>query len=211
MKNLIVCFTGLVVGIYWLITIVFVLPDNYVNVSYSKFFRAFDTYMFQRWAFFAPPPKYNEKLYYAFFDADNKIHVYEIFEPLDRDKQQNAPFNKKEEVLDYILHNSTTSMSNISVDLQNMINYDIKNSKSDTSKVSNLQSTKTKVLIAGLEESNEFKTLCNYGRVVARLNHLHATSFRIRIAKVNIKKFIDQDSKKAENEEITFQSDLYKL
>ena len=92
-------------------TLFFNLPRNYLKIINSKSEAYFHFFLFQRWNFFAPPPNYNERLYYTFkSNADTNLIVYEVFEPLYKLKSQKAPFNNREDLLDYLLSNSLNSM-----------------------------------------------------------------------------------------------------
>jgi hypothetical protein len=44
---------------YWLLTFNYVMPNNYIRIEMIGPVNYFEKYFYQRWAFFAPPPKSN--------------------------------------------------------------------------------------------------------------------------------------------------------
>lgn len=109
------------------VNIFFVLPDNDLNVRAYKLNQYFDMVFFQRWAFFAPPPKFNERLYLNFFSINNRlIKRFEVLEEIAKSKQAAAPFNKPEEIIDYLVSNSVESIIDNSIQLRSVMEYEKK-------------------------------------------------------------------------------------
>ena len=52
--------------LYWFFTLIFVSPKNFIKINLYEEEQIFNTFLFQKWGFFAPPPKYNDRLYYKF-------------------------------------------------------------------------------------------------------------------------------------------------
>jgi hypothetical protein len=90
---------------YWVVTILFVSPDNYVKISLIKGEEFFDDLFYQNWAFFAPPPTSDNRLYYRFemLTDSCKVYTFEVLEPIIKMKRHAAPFNSSAEILEYVL------------------------------------------------------------------------------------------------------------
>lgn len=197
----------ILVAAYWLITLFFVFPANYLSVKGYYASKYFDLLFFQRWGFFAPPPTYNERLYYSFYKSDmHPTGTYEVLQNIYLEKQQKAPFNKKEEVIDYILSNSISTLIDYSNETRQVMTYE-----SYGHKKKDLDSIQLKHLIISMERRPEFKTLLNYGRLLAIKNGFYDSSIlvQIKVARMNIPQFEDR-SQKGE-EELIFASTIQKL
>ncbi len=48
-------------SIYWSLTLIFTSPSNFINISLLEYSYVFETFFFQKWAFFAPPPNSNDR------------------------------------------------------------------------------------------------------------------------------------------------------
>jgi hypothetical protein len=170
MKKLFVLLSILVFINYWIITIVFTFPENYISISLSKESRLFHTFFFQRWGFFAPPPNYNERLYYTFIDANSKTNsiTYEVLEPLNLQNNKNNIFNYESDILDYVLSNS---LSNITETI-NEVNkvYEFENSKK-----TNSDSLHAHILSDIVIKSPQFTTIQNYAKLVVSKTMFHPT------------------------------------
>jgi hypothetical protein len=98
---------------YWFINVFFNLPDNPIKIQFSKQETAFQSVLFQRWAFFAPPPQFNERLYYYFRSKTDttRVQIFETMQLICERKRKAAPFNMLEEKQDYILSGSTAELN----------------------------------------------------------------------------------------------------
>lgn len=104
---------------YFLITVLAVMPNNYFKITNKEFFDRFDQIFYQRWNFFAPPPKTNFRLYFEYKNADSKI-IYrklEVMKKLLKDKREKAPFNGYEEMMDYQLYGCVNIITTLLSDL----------------------------------------------------------------------------------------------
>lgn len=158
-----VCF-----GIYWVTTILFVAPDNFVSISLLKYKLHFETYFYQQWGFFAPPPKYNDRLYYYFINDANKESVlrYEVIQDLQALKSKRAPFNGTEDVLDYILSSSLHAINDGLVAVKESLEFEYNNRSTEDLKDS-ITIEEGKKFIQNIKS---FKTLHEYGQMVASKN-----------------------------------------
>jgi len=74
-------------------------------------------------------------------------------------------------------------------------------------------SERTALIIKSEEKTYEFKTLCNYAKIVAKNNNLSLTknSFQICISKTEMAQFTDRNKHIEMPEEIIFKSNLINL
>lgn len=167
MKKYITIFAILVFVIYWSITLVFTFPENYITISLSKESRLFHTFFFQRWGFFAPPPNYNERLYYTFIDNNTKSKsiTYEVLEPLNRQNNRNKIFNYESDILDYVLSNSLSNITETINELNKVYEF-------EGNKKSNSDSTHAQLISDIVVKSPQFNTIKNYAKYVASKNNV---------------------------------------
>jgi len=206
MKRLILIPFILIFFLYWGSTILFNLPDNYINLSLTKQSEQFNTFFFQKWSFFAPPPKFNDRLYYTFFSKKDTL-TFEVLEPLNLKKQISAPFNWNEDLLDYVISNSVNAVSDEVVEINQIM-------KNDTAKFSKMSDTiKSNYLIKQIQGIYCFQTLRNYAQFVANKNNLKTPDYRvqIQISRSYIPNFSDRYNFSTVNrEEIFFKSEILK-
>lgn len=174
---------------YWLVTLLFTLPDNYIKISLIKEERLFSTLFYQKWGFFAPPPKYNQKLIYIYLTNDNEpAHVYEALEKITSLKRNSAPFNSKPDLMEYIIGNSMSSVINYKIDLTDQFNAPLM----DTLAAFTNDSIKKDYIEKMIEKQNTFQTLVNYGKEIHKSNNLsdqNADKFIFSIVKEDIVPF----------------------
>ena len=174
---------------YLVVTFYFNLPSNYLKIHCSgKFGNYFNFFMFQRWNFFAPPPNFNDRLYYTFkMKSNNKVEVYEVLEPLSKKKCEKAPFNGKEGILDYLLTNSVIGINDELYKKNRFNSFLIATEKQSDS------SHKIKKDSEILNTSN-FQTLLAYGKLIIENNSSNQQfdSVQITIARIIIPKFLDR-------------------
>ncbi len=67
---------------------------------------------FSAWKFFTPPFTFNLRLYYITSDTTNasKTDTLEVLERIALRKQQHAPFNQKENIVDHLVNNSVNGL-----------------------------------------------------------------------------------------------------
>ncbi|WP_396147937.1 hypothetical protein [Flavobacterium sp.] len=202
-------FSTLISGLflfYGIATVVFSTPDNYINISLIEYNEKFNTFFYQRWGFFAPPPQSNDRLYYVFEKKTNKaeIIVYEVIEPLLKQKCSKAPFNGNEDLVDYLISNSIYLITDGIRAVRESFEYDakLKNKKVDEFEL-------TKKVNKVIETTKPFMTLLNYSKKVALNNKLEYADYNVylKITQKKIPKFIDRYKKNLnEDEQLIFDS-----
>ncbi|MGQ0828789.1 MAG: hypothetical protein ACT4ON_10380 [Bacteroidota bacterium] len=97
----------LLFAVWWATNVFFTLPDSSLPIVVNKnAFYKFDTYFYQRWGFFAPPPKSDDRLYYVYINnVDSSINVLEVTKKLVTEKNKMYLTNDKLAIQDYILFN----------------------------------------------------------------------------------------------------------
>ena len=174
----------------------------------------FDDLFYQNWAFFAPPPTSDNKLYYRFeqISDSNVVYTFEVLGPIIEMKRKAAPFNAQQEILEYILsgtvHNITDGLYSVnqSIEFGNEFNSDSLTRSED------LFERKLEIGKNYVQNSNNFLTLKNYGLVVAGRQSLNISDFvvNIYISEVSIPRFSDRaefDDYSKRKEVIIFYSD----
>jgi hypothetical protein len=211
MKKIILNSILLVFIFYWLCTFLYVSPNNYIKISLLEEMQTFNTFFFQKWGFFAPPPKFNDRLYYTFESKkDSTIsYTFEVMEPLQKRKSSKAPFNSSENILDYVLSSTVHSISDGLLTVNKAIDYQVE--VSDTIKSSTeLKRQKGKEYV---QTTSSYKTLIRYAKYVAKknnINNLKNFSLVIEVVQLNIPKFADRNNIELTNvkeEGLIFKSD----
>lgn len=202
--------TGIIL-MYWLTTLLYNSPNNYLKIKFSKELSIFDMYFDQQWEFFAPPPTFNNRLYYTFLDDNrNEIATFEILSQLSNDKKNARPFNEREEMIDYIINGSVVSIVNQIIAVRDLEK--INHSNFDIEKLNAIaleKITDNPYSISG------YGILKNYSKTVAQ-NYLDKKYksikyVTIKINTVPIKKFSQRYSTKpdVENNIISFKSSQF--
>lgn len=193
-------------GCYWAVTLFFIFPPNPLNIGLSNMNDRFQSVFFQRWAFFAPPPKYNSRAYIVFIDNRSaEKHVFEILEPILRKKHANAPFNTSAQIMDYIF-----SSSLISVDENLKTMQDAYKQKDFQEQHHLSDSVLTDRMISQIEQLPDFVTLRNYAMKIAgeQNMNLRGMSYQIQITRIDLPQFVDRKSSKP-NEKVIFSSHIF--
>lgn len=101
------------------------MPSNYVKIKNKSFYAEFDKFFYQRWDFFAPPPKTNYRLYFQYKSASSSEVEYkiEVMKDLLKQKSAKAPFNSYEEMMDYQLYGCVNIITTILSDLTKQQQY----------------------------------------------------------------------------------------
>lgn len=184
------------------------MPKNPLNITSQNTKDLFESNLFQRWSFFAPPPTFNERVYFAYKSTEyKKIDFYEILVPVLEKKSKAIPFNTYEQIQDYIL---ASTLSNIETNMrtyQDVLNYT--NNQAVVKVSDSLISNK---IVEEIEKTNDFKTLINYAKLIAEKNNIDINkySLQIQIHKISIPQFIDRYSK-TRKEEVIFSSNFHNL
>ncbi len=202
-KKIIIGFASLIFITYWSVTIFFQLPDNPVKVDFMRANRMFEALLYQKWSFFAPPPKHDERLYYIFKKGDRELS-FEVVALLNKAKTNNAPFNGHENALDYVISNQLHAIGAALGDF-----YGDKNKK-DTENIELVW----KEFYEKNKDGANIKTLLNYAKVVAKSNNLEYSEYEICLilTNIDIPKFKDRNDTMLKREEkITFKTPFVKI
>ncbi len=202
-KKIIIGLSCLIFVTYWSITVFFQLPDNPVKVDFMRGNRIFEIFLYQKWSFFAPPPKHDDRLYYIFKKGDTEIS-FEVVALLNKAKAVNAPFNGHENALDYIISNQLHAISTSMGDF-----YADKNKKD----IENIELTWIEFYKKN-KDGHNLKTLLNYAKVVAKANKLDYSEYEICLilTNIDIPKFKDRnDTTLKRQEKITFKTPFVKI
>jgi len=178
---------------YWALTFLYVSPENFLKIKSNDLLQIFGVFCEQRWGFFAPPPKGTHRLYYTFFDNQQRvITTYEVTAPLLMEKKRKKPWNTREEAIDYIVNGSITNLVDFVVSQKDI--YRQLYPDSTTAVI------EKKAKLAVSERYNRipaFITLTRYGEIVADRNfteveYSKVESFKISVTYVPLPKFIDR-------------------
>ncbi len=199
-------FLGLIL-FYGVLTLVFVSPNNFLNISLTKGEIFFNIFFSQKWGFFAPPPNYDERLYFIYENKFLKkdVKYYEVLGPLMAEKSKNAPFNSKYDVLDYLISNSVNNICDILINTNKIKAYEIKKKIEKHKDYDIFASSKETV-----KSSNSFKTLINYSKYIANSNSLNPCNYKIslKLTRKIINKFNDRNKQNIIKEQLIFESEL---
>ncbi len=210
-------YTALVLfALYWGFTLLFVTPQNYISISFLEGEKVFNTFLYQKWGFFAPPPKYNDRLYYTFQNKHDTIkkYTFEVMAPLQHMKADNAPFNSGEDILDYVLSSTIHSINDGLIAVNEAIDYQIDTNKMKQNEGNDHQKIERGKLF--IQETSYFKTLKNYSRFIASKNNLNIDDYfvTIEVAQIKMPKFADREELGKEDlrkESLLFKSDKFTL
>lgn len=153
-------------GIYWSITIMYCMPENYIKIKMSPILNIFGNIFPQQWSFFAPPPNYNTNLFYSYYTKDHKlINSYEVLNELIKNKQLKAPFNSNEQLIDYTLNSTIYNLNNLIIQQKNLVQIINK----DSSEIFCTNKARDEIRVFELELI-EIQTLLNYSKIVLNKN-----------------------------------------
>jgi|GEM_PF-2336777 len=100
-------------GFYALTTLLYVSPQNPLRIYFDEELLAFEKWGYQKWTFFAPPPKSNDRLYIAFSPKSGEGETVEVLEGIYARKQHDNPYNTKSQVVDYAVSGFTSQISDM--------------------------------------------------------------------------------------------------
>jgi len=192
-RKIITSISILIFVFYWMTTLIFVSPKNYLNINLLEYSDLFNSFFYQKWGFFAPPPKTNERLYYTFENKFNSkdIQIFEVIEPITKAKSENNPFNTEEDLLDYVLSNSINNIRETVINTSEFIKYQ---EKKLNKKFTELE--KEKIYDSEIDNSSRFKTLKNYSKNVAIKNNININNYNIKftISLIEIAPFSERNN-----------------
>lgn len=178
--------------VYWSSTLLYVSPSNYIRIQFNNYLNSFELVFFQKWDFFAPPPKTNTRLYYNFINKETgKFHTVEALKNITEKKQKEAPFNTEEELLDYLLASSADRIRNVIIrhkKISQAVNPD------SSFKFHMIESQNT---VNDLGRSiPSYQTLLNYAIVISERQNLNPRKYYVKlvITEQNIIPFSERNS-----------------
>ncbi|MCS3530805.1 hypothetical protein [Chryseobacterium sp. JUb7] len=197
MKKIIKIILLIFISFYWILTLIYNSPNNYIRIKLEKEIKFFSLFFEQKWNFFAPPPQDNYKLYFTYLDQNkNQIAVYEVFSSIIESKRNTRPFNLRAEMIDYTIYGS---LDNI---MQSLIREREKEKiKYPELSLEKLNSIAREEIIRSPESIEGFLLLKNYSKIIGteHLNKNQLASVKyigITINSEEIKKFAERDNNK---------------
>jgi hypothetical protein len=211
MKKILYTLIAITFATYWALTIFINLPEESLAVGENyRLYDRLNRLMYQKWSFFAPPPKSNKRLHYIFVESDGKqykIHDVEIFERF-------SNIIKEKYLLNDLHVNTTWTVFNyterINEDVRKAYNLYLIQTKCKGDSCYDVFFEKYKPL---LYKSGYMKFLVNHAKGIAKNAKLSPDcKLIIKISEIDIPKYADRYKKNAkQNEKLIFRSDLYNL
>ena len=92
--------------LYWISIFILAMPSNVVKGFITDRTPRYNSLFGNSWNFFAPPYTYYNRLYYIIREKahPNKVDTIEVIENISKQKQHNAPFNQKENIIDHLIN-----------------------------------------------------------------------------------------------------------
>ncbi len=185
---------------YWLLTGFFTLPDNYIKLKFNKGSDIFHAVLFQRWEFFAPPPEYNDYMYYIYSSEEKQdTMIMEVVDYVCKSKSMAAPFNSKENIMEYILSNTVIGITDIMRNRRRIMEYEAERDGCEIDDEEILKATDEEI-----ERSMYYETLVSYANVVAEKNNIpdDYDDLEIMITRQDLPKFHQRLDKDIQMEEL---------
>jgi hypothetical protein len=178
---------------YWSSTIFFTIPENYLQIKGIRYERLFSSLFYQKWSFFAPPPKHNERLYYEFVSNKKDTLTIEVLEKINNERKKTYLKNDELSIIDYVLSNTISNITDIIRDNYNNYKFKSCDEKSeDNCFASFMNSFGDEMHMLG-----ELKTLNNYGNQILEKHNYLGKYDKFKIISTNIP--INKFSKRYEN------------
>lgn len=207
-------FTGKVVSVlfalifcaYWLITVVFTFPESSVVIGENyHMYNKFNSYFYQQWSFFAPPPKSNRKLTYSYFYMENNVlkrTEVEVFDNIFEDITRHYPFNDVYINFEWMFYAKTDQ-------IQDVIRRYVSVKKIENFK----EEADRKAIKSIVYQSKAFAFILDHAvKLQRKLDVPDNARVQIMISDVPINKYKDRYKSSASNpKEYFFVSDLYNI
>lgn len=209
MKNFIYIIAILLFSIYWASTLLYCSPTNYVRIQFDSYMSVFENFFYQRWTFFTPPPKDNQRLYFYFYNPTKaKYYQCEVIKPLQDKKREAFLFNTTYEVLDDIVSGCAISLNN---NYREVFKY-VKHTHRDSTNQF-LHKETMKIITKNPARFPGYQTLINYAKVVARKQTIpyQGSTLRIVLVSESMASFRDRFKKIKPTESLVFSSPIIKL
>lgn len=198
-------FTG-----YWLSTLLYCSPTNYVRIQSHTYMSWFNIYFYQKWTFFTPPPKDNQRLYFLFVNRHQpqRIIKCEILKPIQDKKRENPIFNHTHEILDNVISGCAISLNNSMVETSRYL----KQKYPDSSRTFHLKESAHLICSNG-NKLPGYRTLMEYAKVVAVKNNIKYQDHQLKIvmSSIPIRSFRNRFETKPPQEIVVLETPLLKL
>ena len=179
---------------YWASTFLYCSPNNFVRIELNSYINLFGSLFYQRWTFFTPPPKADEKLYFLFINkaSNEKNFACEVFHIIRKKKRANPVFNTESEALDGIITSSAYALNNYMADKMTVLRKEYPDSSD-----SFFQKEINALFIKAELRTTYFKTLHNYAVEIVKRYNLNTKDYtlKIRMVTVEIPPFKDRFNK----------------
>lgn len=182
------------------------MPSNYPKKVITNRLPRFKNIFGSTWKLFTPPNKFNDRLYFITRDINSisKADTIEVLENISLQKQQQAPFNQKENVIDHLVNNNVSNVKTT---------FRLSKKKTTESLLATKDSLNESIVIAAFinnQNANAYlSTLKNYAMVVFKMNKVDTIGkeFKMVIAEKKIRPFNQiADTNFVETETIFFET-----
>jgi len=164
--------------LYWGMTLLYCMPTNPVRIELHGYMEAFGKLFYQRWTFFTPPPKTNERVFFQYMnvrDTTDRFTV-EVLGEINAGRKKNPVFNVSQEVLENIVLRHSYNLNNILA----AHHQSLKKAFPDSSERF-LAIEMTRLMTGPATELPSFRTLRNYASIVLAEHKQSGGTYKCRI------------------------------
>jgi hypothetical protein len=202
----------LIFSIYWITTIFFTFPENYLQIKALRYEKVFSIFLYQRWSFFAPPPQTNDRLYFEYITTKKDTVLLEVLKPLAEKRKKEFLFNSDRSVIDYVLANNIYTLSDYLRENYNAYKFE---NCSPEIKDEDCNVRFLKYYYPQFHNFSELKSLINYGVLIKSESKTKSEIEKLKIiaTTVEIPKFNERFNKTHNNykENMVFETKYYNL
>jgi hypothetical protein len=199
--------------LWWSLNFYFNLPDTSLPiVTNYETYKKWDGIFYQRWGFFAPPPDYDDRLYYVYTNQSDttKVNIYEIFENIHLERNKRYLYDDDLSNLDYILHNLSSPIGDLIRE-----SYEIYNLKGNCENLGEYSDCFQKYIDearGSFDTSPNLTSLIKHSEIIAKKNNFNNHSVQIIFGAKELPKFKDRNNKNIIRKEYPFfKSNIYNL
>jgi hypothetical protein len=154
------------------------MPSSYPKDVITMHAPRFNSLFGNSWSLFSPPYTYSNRLYYIIREIahPDKVDTIEVIENITKQKQQKAPFNQKENIIDHLIHHDIGIITYI------VWKDKVRPSESEIGTMdSTYRANAITVVADNINYLNSRATLLNYGNVVLKENKIDTTGKEIKM------------------------------
>jgi len=185
LKNILYAGILAVFALYWTATLLYCTPTNPARIELNGYMESFGKLFYQRWTFFTPPPKANERIFFQYVNARDSTDRFtvEVLKDINTERKKNPIFNVSQEVLEDIVLHHAYGLNNSLVAHRELIRRAFPDSSERF-----LNAETFGFLTDSVAWPASFKTLRNYaGIVFAKRNpHVRTSGYKFKIALVSV-------------------------